>query len=147
MSRPARGLMTHRWGWQPFAWEQDGLVTWAWRWAPAGLLTRRQMRAASLAPGGAAPVGQVVCRRGRRHALLYDPADLGATRIPTAAQLAAVAAALAARRRCPTCRRDVGYCIPTSLGECAGCQWPDHDRPDRTGATTSPTTRPEGEAA
>lgn len=122
--------MTDRWGWQPFAWRQDGLVTWRWRWAPAGLVTRRQMRAAGWAPGGADPVGQVVCRRGRRHALLYDPADLRPKRVPTAAQLRAVAAALAARRWCPTCARDVGYCVPTSIGRCVTCQDPaDHTDP------------------
>jgi hypothetical protein len=118
------GVMTERWGWQPTAWMQDGLPTWRWRTAPGGLLTRRQMREHGLAPGGAEPVGQIVCRRGRRYGLLYDPADLVAKRVATPAQLRAVARALAARRRCPSCRRDVGYCVPTSLGECIDCHYP-----------------------
>jgi hypothetical protein len=118
------GVMTQRWGWQPTAWMQDGLPTWRWRAAPPGLLTRRQMRDHDLAPGRAEPVGQIVCRRGRRYGLLYDPADLAAKRVATPAQLRAVARALAARRRCPSCRRDVGYCVPTSLGQCIDCHYP-----------------------
>lgn len=117
--------MTQRWGWQPTAWLQDGLPTWRWRGAPAGLVTRRQMRELDLAPGGADPVGQILCRRGRRRAFLFDRGDLAPKRVPTAAQLLAVAGALAARRWCPSCARDVGYCIPTSLGECITCHHPD----------------------
>jgi hypothetical protein len=114
-------VMTERWGWQPTAWEQNGLPTWRWRSAPTGLLTRRQMRTARLAPGGADPVGQIVCRRGRRWALLYDPADLAPKRVPTPGQLGAVAAALAARRWCPGCTRDVGYYLRRSRGRCEDC--------------------------
>jgi hypothetical protein len=124
MARIRCGVMTERWGWQPTAWLQDGLPTWRWRSAPAGLLTRRQMRTAGLAPGGAQPVAQVVCRGGRRRGLLYDPADLVPKRVASPAQLVAVGRALAARRWCPSCRRDVGYCIPTSLGECVDCRYP-----------------------
>ncbi|WP_238592110.1 RRQRL motif-containing zinc-binding protein [Pseudonocardia sp. EC080625-04] len=125
MSAPAgHGVMTERWGWQPTAWLQDGLPTWRWRAAPTGLMTRRQMRDADLAPCGAHPVAQVVCRRGRRWALLWDVADLGPKRIPSTAQLAALDRALAARRRCPACSRDVGYCIPRSLGSCLDCHTP-----------------------
>lgn len=130
--------MTRRWGWQPTASLRDGLPTWRWRNAPTGLVTRRQMRAQGLAPGGAQPVAQVVCRRGRRRAWLYDPAELTPKRVPTPAQLVAVARALAARRWCPTCRRDVGYCIPTSLGQCVTCDSP--DPPDSPAAPDSPAT-------
>jgi|GEM_PF-6834566 len=119
--------MTDRWGFQPMARLQDGLPTWRWRAAPSGLVTRRQMRERGLAPGGAQPVAQIVCRRGRRRAWLYDPAELGPKRVASPAQLAAVAGATAARRWCPACRRDVGYCIPTSLGECIACHYPDTD--------------------
>lgn len=121
------GVVTEQWGWQPTAWLANGLPTWRWRSAPAGLVTRRQMRELGLAPGGAQPVAQIVCRRGRRRAWLYDRGALVAKRIPTPAQLVAVNAALAARRWCPTCARDVGYCIPTSLGECADCHYLDPD--------------------
>ncbi|MFE1518282.1 hypothetical protein ACFW9I_15850, partial [[Kitasatospora] papulosa] len=34
---------------------------------------------------------------------------------------AAVEAAMRARRTCPNCRRDAGYCIPRSLGMCVPC--------------------------
>jgi hypothetical protein len=117
------GVMTARWGWQPVAWLQDGLPTWSWRCAPAGLVTRRQMRARGLAPGGAVPVGQVVCRRGARWAYLYDPAELVAKRVATPAQWVAVATAIAARRWCPTGGHYVDYCVPTSLGECIACHY------------------------
>ena len=140
MSGPQRryGLMTHRWGWQPLAWEQNGLPSWSWHKAPRGLLTRRQMRAEGLAPGGAWPVGQLVFRHRRREvrALLYDRSDLVPKRVPSAAQLTALDRALAARRCCPDCGRDVGYCIPTSLGRCVDCAYPHltgdepHDQPE-----------------
>lgn len=123
--RRTYGIYTERWGWQPHAWAENGLPTYAWRAAPAGLLTRRQMREAGLAPGGAYPVAQIMCRRGRVRALLFDPADLSPKRTASAAQLAAVGKALAARRWCPSCRRDVGYCIPTSLGRCIACEYPE----------------------
>ena len=134
MSRPRRryGLMTARWGWQPLAWEQNGLPSWSWRKAPRGLLTRRQMRAEGLAPGGAWPVGQLVFQHKRREvrALLYDRSELVSKRVPSAAQLAALGRALAARRRCPACGRDVGYCVPTSLGRCVDCAYPDPTHPE-----------------
>jgi hypothetical protein len=122
--RTTRGIYTERWGWQPAAWAENGLPTWSWRRAPAGLLTRRQMRDAGLAPGGAAPVAQIACRRGRIRALLFDPADLRPKRTATPAQLEAVGKALAARRWCPSCGTDAGYCIPTSLGQCVDCAYP-----------------------
>jgi hypothetical protein len=129
MSGPRRqyGVMTDRWGWQPTAWQQNGLTSWSWRKVPAGLVTRRQMRAEGLAPGTAWPVGQLVFRRKRREvrALLYDRDDLVPKRVPSVAQLAALDRALAARRWCPTCEADVGYCIPTSLGCCVDCAFPD----------------------
>ncbi|WP_198961616.1 hypothetical protein [Pseudonocardia sp. MH-G8] len=74
-----------------------------------------------------APAGHEAARPARReelprnYGLLYDPADLAAKRVATPAQLRALARALAARRHCPRCRRDVGYCVPTSLGACIDC--------------------------
>lgn len=115
------GVMTERWGWQPTARIVHGLPAWSWRGAPRGLLTRRQMRAEGLAPGGAGPVGLVVCRRGQRWAHLWDRADLVSKRAASPAQMVALGRALAARRWCPSCRRDVGYVVPTSLGECVDC--------------------------
>jgi hypothetical protein len=125
VSRPRRryGVMTARWGWQPLAWEQNGLPSWRWRNAPAGLLTRRQMRAAGLAPGGAGPVGQVVFthRRSRRvelRSLLWDRTELVAKRVPTPAQLAALdrgaGGAAVVCGLCPRCRllrADLAGCL------------------------------------
>ena len=59
--------------------------------------------------------------------MLYAPDDLASKRVPSSAQLSAVGKALAARRWCPDCRTDVGYCIPTLLGRCIDCEFP----PDR----------------
>jgi hypothetical protein len=42
-------------------------------------------------------------------------------RTATARQRAAIEAALAARRTCPTCRHVRPYYIPRSLGECLDC--------------------------
>lgn len=122
--RRSYGIDTQQWGWQPHAWMQNGLPTYAWRTAPAGLLTRRQMRTAGLAPSKAEPVAQIVTRRNQRCGYLYDPADLAPKRTATPAQLVAVGKALAARRWCPSCHQDAGYCIPTSLGRCIDCEYP-----------------------
>jgi hypothetical protein len=42
-------------------------------------------------------------------------------RAPSAAQLAALEAAMTARRTCSSCGRVGPYCIPRSLGECGPC--------------------------
>jgi hypothetical protein len=62
-------------------------------------------------------------RRKDAVAYLYSIAAAKPKRVPTTAQLAAMEKALAARRTCPSCRQDVGYCIPTSLGECIECHY------------------------
>ena len=100
----------------------DGFPTWRWRWAPAGLVTRRQLRAAGRRPAGQEPYGRIICRRGSRFAWLYR-LDLSAPkRTATPAVREALARAMQARRICPTCGFDVGYCIPyIALGECVDC--------------------------
>lgn len=121
-TRRTYGVMTDRWGWQPFAWIDNGVLTWSWRSAPAGLVTRRQMRAEGLAPAGAEPVARVVCRNGRRWAALWLRAELGPKRRATPAQMRALKQrAMAARRWCPVGRHDAGYCIRRSLGACEDC--------------------------
>jgi hypothetical protein len=67
-------------------------------------------------------------RRKDAVAYLYSIAAAKPRRVPTPAQLEAVGKALTARRTCPTCRQDVGYCIPTSLGECVDCHYADHSQ-------------------
>ncbi|UED88475.1 hypothetical protein K4G22_14715 [Streptomyces profundus] len=93
--------------------------------APDGLATRRQLRAAGLRPGGQDPVAQVERprRRGRPPlvAYLYRIDLAKPVRPMTPAMWRAIGAAVAARRVCPQCGRDRGYCIPTSIGMCNLC--------------------------
>jgi hypothetical protein len=98
-----------------------GIPTYPYHWAPKNLLTRRQLRAKGLRPGGQSPTAQILWRRGLRVAYLYR-ADLALPRRQaTPAQLTALAKALRARRTFPTCGTEKTYCIPRSLGECLDC--------------------------
>lgn len=132
----SRGYRVHH---DPDGARHGGMPTFAWRMAPAGLATRRQLAADGLRPNGQQVAAQV-CWTSRRHApgrrprtrfaLLYR-VDLAAPRRePTVAQLVALAKADAARRTCPTCRQVAGYVIPTSLGQCLDCADPDHPTTD-----------------
>jgi hypothetical protein len=91
-------------------------------WPPAGNCAR---------PGygrGRQPIAAQILWRGvggTRAAYLYR-IDLARPKTPaTAAQLRAVAAALAARRTCSTCGLPQPYYIPRSLGECLACAYPE----------------------
>ncbi|WP_250288257.1 RRQRL motif-containing zinc-binding protein [Streptomyces atroolivaceus] len=100
------------------------LPVYQWRLAPDGLATRRQLRALGLRPGGQDVAAEV--QRPRRHrgllvAYLYRVDRAKPVRPMTPARRAALEAAMRARRTCPECRRDAGYCIPRSLGMCAPC--------------------------
>ncbi|MGW3587834.1 RRQRL motif-containing zinc-binding protein [Streptomyces fungicidicus] len=109
------------------------LPVYRWRLAPDGYATRRQLRALGLRPGGqdvAAQIERPRRRRGPLVAYLYR-VDLARTVRPmTPARRAALAKANAARRLCPTCRRDAGYVIPASLGTCVPCAYPGPNGPD-----------------
>lgn len=98
-----------------------GIPTYPWRSAPKGLLTLRQLRARGLRPGGQQPVAQILWRKGKRVAYLYLVSLALPKRTATPAQLAALAAAMRARRTCPVCGFEKPYCIPTSRGECNDC--------------------------
>ncbi|GGQ42098.1 hypothetical protein GCM10010215_77050 [Streptomyces virginiae] len=105
-----------------------GLPTFPWRLAPDGLATRRQLRALGLRPGGQDIAGQVLRPRRRRDPLtayLYRLDRAKPVRPMTPAKTAALAKANTARRTCPECRTDAGYVIPTSLGMCVPCAYPD----------------------
>ncbi|MFF5675285.1 RRQRL motif-containing zinc-binding protein [Streptomyces hygroscopicus] len=108
-----------------------GLPTYPWHLAPDGLVTRRQLRALGLRPGGQ-PIAAQVMRRSRRRktgvqvAYLYRLDLAKPVRPMTPARSAALAAAMRARRTCPQCSTDAGYCIPTSLGVCVTCAYPDN---------------------
>jgi hypothetical protein len=103
-----------------------GMPTYPFTLAPDGYATRRQLRAAGLRPGGQDIAAQLMWhsrRYGRRVRVAYlYRIDLALPVRPmTPAKWAALAAANAARRTCPTCRTDAGYTIPTSLGTCLPC--------------------------
>lgn len=106
-----------------------GVPTYPWRYAPSGLATRRQLRARGLRPGGQPVAAQVMrqCRYGSgvSVAYLYEIKRAKPVRPMTAGRRAALAAAMRARRTCPLCRQDAGYCIPRSLGMCVPCAYPD----------------------
>lgn len=100
------------------------IPVYRWRLAPDGLATRRQLRAAGLRPGGQDVVATIERPRRRRGPLVANLYRIDAAkpvRPMTPARARALAAAMTARRTCPTCGRDAGYCIPTSLGECPAC--------------------------
>ncbi|WP_030455310.1 RRQRL motif-containing zinc-binding protein [Herbidospora cretacea] len=106
------------------------IPTYPWRIAPPHLLTRRQLAARGLRPGGQDVQAQVMwaSRRyrapgGIRVAFLYDVRFALPKRTATPRQLAALAKANAARRTCPDCRKDAGYVLPRHLGTCLNCAY------------------------
>ncbi|TXS41583.1 hypothetical protein EAO75_34770 [Streptomyces sp. uw30] len=99
--------------------------TYPWHLAPEGLATRRQLRAQGLRPGGQPIAAQVmrVNRRtgGVRVGYLYRVECAKPVRPMTSRKWGALALAMLARRTCPRCLLDVGYCIPRSYGICGMC--------------------------
>ncbi|MDJ0463647.1 RRQRL motif-containing zinc-binding protein [Streptomyces sp. H27-C3] len=109
-------------------WEPSGLPIYRWDLAPDGLATYRQLRARQLRPGGHPVVAQLERPRRKRPPLiayLYRIDLAKPVRPMTPAKWGALAKAMCARRTCPECRTDAGYCIPTSLGMCVTCAYPD----------------------
>lgn len=100
-----------------------GMPTYPFKWAPKDWLTRRQLRAENLRPGGQLPAGQVIWKhRGRRRvAYLYLRSLALPVRSMTPAMWVAHHAMMAARQWCPRCERMKPYCIPTSVGWCNDC--------------------------
>jgi rubredoxin len=100
-----------------------GLPTYPYRWAPKGLLTRRQLTANGLRPGGQSVAAQIIWKHKgkRRVAYLYRADAAKPKREATPAQRAAISSALRARRTCPTCGTEKDYYIPLSTGECNDC--------------------------
>jgi hypothetical protein len=136
--RPAARSQVRLWDgrWWPCAGRYAGAPVFRYGWAPSGLATVRQLAAKGLRPAGQDPAGWLVWGPPNRPrwAYLYR-LDLAAPKRPmTPAMRAAIAACNAALRVCPTCRRDDGYRIPRSLGQC----WPCADRTttDREDAVT-----------
>ncbi|MEU0780572.1 RRQRL motif-containing zinc-binding protein [Streptomyces sp. NPDC006173] len=107
------------------------LPTYPWHLAPDGLATVRQLKARGLRPGGqdvAAQLERPRRRRGPLVAYLYEIDRAKPVRPMTPAKWAALAKANTARRTCPECSRDAGYVIPTSLGMCVTCAYPDEEQ-------------------
>jgi hypothetical protein len=90
-----------------------------------GLATRRQLTALGLRPGGQDVQAQILWRQGKRVAYLYAVALAKPKRTPTPAQLGALERAMKARRTCPRCLRDIGYCLRKRWPACLDCQTPD----------------------
>jgi hypothetical protein len=100
---------------------RHGIPTYPYRWAPAGLLTTRQLRAKGLRPGGQDIAAQIIWRDGKRVAYLFREDLAKPKRTATPAQLVAIGKALRARRVCPSCGAEKPYYIPRSFGECNDC--------------------------
>ena len=109
--------------WDPDGTRHGGLPTFWWRGAPPEYATCRQLRARGLRPAGQPVAAQILWRGvgGTRAAYLYRIDLAKPKRTATAAQRAALARALRARKICPTCRLVRSYVIPRSLGECLPC--------------------------
>ncbi|WP_329552912.1 RRQRL motif-containing zinc-binding protein [Streptomyces sp. NBC_00696] len=110
-----------------------GVPTFPWRFAPDGYATRRQLRDRGLRPGGQQVAAQVMRRhRGRKSgvqvAYLYRVDRARPVRPMTSRKWGALALAMLARRTCPQCQLDAGYVIPTSLGTCVSCAYPEEQR-------------------
>lgn len=97
------------------------LVVFRFGQAPAGLATRRQLRAMGKRPGGQDITGVIEWRRGRRWAGLYRIDQARPVRPLTPARRAAIDVALTARRTCRTCGQDAGYYLPRSIRQCWPC--------------------------
>ncbi|WP_327075405.1 hypothetical protein OG196_22945 [Kitasatospora purpeofusca] len=101
------------------------MPTYPWRMAPPGLLTRRQLRALGLRPGGQPVAAQLLWRSrlttSERAAYLYRLALAKPVRPMTPGRRRALAAANRARRTCPACGADAGYVLPAHLGTCLPC--------------------------
>ncbi|WP_329244801.1 RRQRL motif-containing zinc-binding protein [Streptomyces canus] len=102
-----------------------GIPTYPWRMAPHGYATRRPLRTKGLRPGGQPIAAQIMVTNRKtgtpRVAFLYREDLALPVRPMTSRKWGALALAMLARRTCPRCRLDVGYCIPTSHRICGMC--------------------------
>ncbi|MGH4027839.1 RRQRL motif-containing zinc-binding protein [Actinomycetota bacterium Odt1-20B] len=109
-----------------------GVPTYPWRLAPDGYATRRQLRARGLRPGGQPIAAQVMFANRRaggfRVAYLYREDLAKPVRPMTSRKWGALGLAMLARRTCPVCGLTYSYCLPTSLGMCVLCAYPDDQR-------------------
>jgi hypothetical protein len=111
--------------------ERYGIPTYPWRCAPDGLATRRQLRSQGLRPGGQGVAAQILRPRRRGvplTAYLYRVNLARPVRPMSEAMWRAHEAMMRTRRRCPECGTDAGYVIPTLLGMCVTCAYPQEQR-------------------
>ena len=103
---------------------RHGFPTFPYRYAPDGLATRRQLRAAGLRPNGQPVIAQILWRHRKqvRTAHLYRRDLAAPKRIATPAQLAVINRMLRARRTCRHCGQLRDYYIPRSTGACLVCE-------------------------
>ncbi|GAA1571730.1 hypothetical protein GCM10009789_26610 [Kribbella sancticallisti] len=113
-------------GKQALGWNWHGTPVFRFKWAPAGLATRRQLRALRMCPGGHEPYAVLVWRNGQRWAWLYRLDLAKPSRVASPAQLNALDKAMEARRRCRLCGQVADHCIPTSDGRCVECMTGDY---------------------
>ncbi|MFI5712943.1 RRQRL motif-containing zinc-binding protein [Kribbella sp. NPDC051620] len=99
---------------------RNGLPEFQFGQAPAGLSTRRQLRARGLCRGGQEPFARLTWKRDQRFAWLYVDAKAKQKRTPTAKQLDAVEKALAARKVCAECG-PVEHYVRTTDQLCGDC--------------------------
>ncbi|MFF7156777.1 RRQRL motif-containing zinc-binding protein [Streptomyces sp. NPDC008139] len=104
------------------------LPVYRYRLAPHGLMTRCQLRAEGLRPGGNDPVAELRWRSrkarhagGFRTAYLYDPSTARKVRPMTPGMWRAHHAMMRARRTCPACRTVRPYVISTRHRLCVPC--------------------------
>ncbi|MFC4066755.1 RRQRL motif-containing zinc-binding protein [Actinoplanes subglobosus] len=100
----------------------DGMPTFAYRMAPDGLATVRQLRAKGLRPGGQQIAAHILWRNGLRVAHLYRLDLALPKRTASPAQWQSTRKALLARRTCPDCRQVRDYYIPRRTGVCLTCE-------------------------
>ena len=106
-----------------------GLPTYPWgmAWTAAeDMATLKQLAVMGLRPGSSHPDAQLMwrsrrARNGVHTAALYRISEAQPKDEFTEARARGLAAAMRARRTCPTCRQVFVYVIPTSLGECPAC--------------------------
>ncbi|CAL9605829.1 hypothetical protein SUDANB95_05487 [Actinosynnema sp. ALI-1.44] len=105
---------------------RDGLPVFGWREAPAGLATRRGLRALGLSRRGLDPVALLVFGHRRPYrreevAELYLIADARPVLPMTPAEWDAHAAMMRARRTCRTCHRVADHCVRGPRRQCSSC--------------------------
>lgn len=113
---------------QPLKW-RDGLPVYFQDRAPAGLKTRRQLRAAGLSAAGLQPVAWIHTAH-HDEGPLYDPAKARAVQAITPAQVAALEAGrrLAGTVPCARCKQTRVY-RPDKYGQfCSPCEAIEHDK-------------------